>query len=152
VQCSKFASGPWYAVLMGQGRMACGLVLYDSLETLTRIKQGDLTEEASARLTAALAVVFGEPDDLPPADLAAARRHDWKVAGPKAYPSVYRKEPGLAMRRPLAWELELLEGCLRAVPEFVTRHPQDDPTRQEVTVPVSSGELKLVLSWVVEEG
>jgi hypothetical protein len=45
-----------------------------------------------------------------------------------------------------------MEACLRAVPEFVTRHPQDDPTRQEVTVPVSSGELKLVLSWVVEEG
>src|SRR4051794_29979412 len=58
VECAKFTSGPWYAVMMGQGGMTCGLVLYDNLETLNRIKQGDLTEEAQARLTSALAVVF----------------------------------------------------------------------------------------------
>jgi hypothetical protein len=56
--------------------------------------------------------------------------------------------PGRSLRPPLAWELELMEGCLRAVPEFVTRHPQGDPAREEMTVPVASGELKLVLSWV----
>src|SRR5262245_65814757 len=39
---------------------------------------------------------------------------------------------------------------LRAVPEFVSRHPQGDPAREEMTVPVASGELKLVLSWVAE--
>src|SRR4051794_37000967 len=151
VASGKFASGPWYAVLMGQGGMARGLVLYDSLETLNRIKQGDLTEEENARLTSALAVVFGKGGDLPAADLEAARQHGWRVAGPKAYPSAYRKEPGLSMRPPLAWELELLEGCLRAVPEFVRRRPQDDPAAEEVTVPVASGELKLVLAWVPEE-
>jgi len=146
VECARFTSGPWYAVLMGQGGMTCGLVLYDSLETLNRIKQGDLTEEENARLTSALAVVFGNNKDLPAADLDAARQYGWKVAGPTAYPWVYRKEPGLSMRPPLAWELELLEGCLRAVPEFVNRHKQDDPAREEFTVPVASGELKLVLS------
>ena len=55
------------------------------------------------------------------------------------------------MRPPLAWELELMEGCLRAVPEFVNRRQQDDPAREEFTVPAASGELKLVLSWVVED-
>jgi hypothetical protein len=49
------------------------------------------------------------------------------------------------------WELELMEGCLRAVSDFVIRHQQDDPAREEVTVPVASGELRLVLSWVVDE-
>ena len=53
---------------------------------------------------------------------------------------------------PLAWELELMEGCLRAVPDFVARHPQDDPAREEISVPVVSGPLRLVLSWEVEEG
>ena len=47
------------------------------------------------------------------------------------------------MRPPLAWELELMEGILRAVPDFVSRHEQDDPTPEEFTVPVSSGPLKL---------
>jgi hypothetical protein len=74
------------------------------------------------------------------------------VAGPDAYPSVFHKERGLSMRPPLAWELELMEGCLRALPDFVGRHRQDDPARDEVTVPVASGELRLGLSWVPEEG
>jgi hypothetical protein len=30
------------------------------------------------------------------------------VAGPEAYPLVVRINPGLAMRPPLVWELELL--------------------------------------------
>lgn len=84
------------------------------------------------------------------ADLEAARRHDWQVARPDAYPEVFHKERGLSMRPPLAWELELMEGCLRAVPEFVSRHLQDDPTRGTMTVPAASGPLTLALSWVGE--
>jgi hypothetical protein len=44
-----------------------------------------------------------------------------------------------------------MEGCLRAVPEFVARHPQGDPAREAMTVPVASGELKLALSWAADE-
>ena len=56
---------------------------------------------------------------------------------PDAYPEVYHKEQGLSLRPPLAWELELVEGCLRAVPEFVARHHQDDPAGEAMTVQVS---------------
>ncbi len=45
-----------------------------------------------------------------------------------------------------------MEACLRAVPGFVSKHKQDDPAREEISVPATSGELKLVLSWVVEIG
>jgi hypothetical protein len=146
VECDKFTSGPWFAVLMGQGGMTSGLALYDSLESLHRIQQGDLSEEENARLTSALAVVFGEREDLPAGDLAAAIEHGWQIAGPHAYPSVYRMEPGLSMRSPLPWELELLEGCLRAIPEFVRKKTRRlEPFA--ITVPVASGELALVLSW-----
>ena len=72
------------------------------------------------------------------------------MARADAYPEVFQKERGLSLRPPLAWELELMEACLRAVPEFVARHPQGDPATEEMTVPVASGPLKLVLSWVVE--
>jgi hypothetical protein len=129
--------------------MAAGLVLYDDLETLQRIEEGDLSEEENARRTSALAVVFGDEQDMTAADLEAAGRLGWRIAGPMAYPAIYRMEPGLSMRPPLAWEVELLEGCLRALPEFVrkkTRRLAPLP----ITVPVTSGELPLVLSWADE--
>jgi hypothetical protein len=103
-----------------------------------------------ARQSVATTVTFGEQWDIPVADLEAAQRHGWLVARGDAYPEVFHKERGLALRPPLAWELELLEGCLRAIPEFVIRRRQDDPAKEELTVPVASGELKLVLSWVAE--
>ena len=149
VECAQFDSGPWYAVVMGQAGMASGLALYDDLDTLRRIEQGGLSEEENARQTAGLAVVFGEKEDLAPADEEAAGRFGWEVAGPDAYPSVYRIEPGLSMRPPLAWELQLLEGCLRAVPEFARKK-----TRRlaplAITVPTAGGELPLTLSWADE--
>jgi hypothetical protein len=67
-----------------------------------------------------------------------------------AIPDAFHKERGLSLRPPLAWELELMEGCLRVVPEFVARHQKGDPAREEIPVPVSSGPLKLVLSWVAD--
>ena len=151
VECAKFQSGPWYAVLMGQSGLTMGLALYEDLKALRKIwasKQGD---EDNARQSVATTVTFGEEWDIPVADLEAAQKHGWPVARADAYPEVFHKERGLSLRPPLAWELELMEGCLRAVPEFVARHPQDDPAKEEITVPVASGELKLVLSWVAEE-
>jgi hypothetical protein len=150
VECSQFKSGPWYAIVMGQGGITKGLVLYDSLETLQRIQQGNLSDEENARLSAGLTVVFGVKDDLAPADMEAAEKHGWRVAAPSAYPSVYRMEPGLSMRPPLTWELQLLEGCLRGIPEFVrkkTRRLEPLP----ITVPTAAGELPLVLSWVAAQ-
>ena len=53
------------------------------------------------------------------------------MAGPEAYPLVLRINPGMAVRPPLAWELELLEACLRAIPKFLARQanarPNDHP-------------------------
>lgn len=146
VVCSQFESSPWYAVIMGQGGMTRGMVLYDQLETLLRVQQGNQSEEENARLTAGLTVVFGEKDDLVPQDIEAFGQHGWRVAGPDAYPSVYRMEPGLSMRPPLAWEVQLLEGCLRGISEFVRKK-----TRRlaplDIAVPSAAGELALVLSW-----
>lgn len=149
VSSPKFEKGPWYAVMMGQGGMTRGVVLYDDLETLRRIQQGELSEQENAQLTAALAVVFGEPEDMLDADMQAATKHGWRIAGPEAYPVVYRMDPGLAMRPPQAWELELLEGCLRALPEFVRKKTRRLAPLQ-ITVPVPAGELPLELAWEEE--
>lgn len=150
VECTKFQSGPWYAVLMGQSGLTTGLALYDDLDTLRLLWTGGMADEENARESVGTSVMFGEDWDIPAADLDAAKRYGWKVARPDAYPSVIHKERGLSMRPPLAWELELMEGCLRAVPEFVKRHKQDDPAREEFTVQAGAGELRLALSWVIE--
>jgi hypothetical protein len=73
------------------------------------------------------------------------------VANPEAYPTVYRKEPGMALRPPLSWELVLLEACLRAVPAFLARYKPGQTVESRMTLPVATGELDLVLSWVEEE-
>ena len=92
----------------------------------------------------------GEPYEIPVTDLEASKKLGWKVARPDAYPLIFHKERGMSLRLPLAWELELMEGCLRAVPDFVNRHQQNDPAREVMMVPVASGQLRLALSWVVD--
>ena len=136
---------------MGQSGLTTGLALYDDPEPLRRLWAGGFPDKENARRAVATTLIFGEAWDIPVADLEAAQRHAWPVARPDAYPEVFHKERGLSARPPLAWELELVEGCLRAVPEFVNRRRQDDPAREEMTVPVASGELKLALSWVAED-
>jgi hypothetical protein len=150
VECDKFQSGPWYAVLMGQSGLTTGLALYEDLKALRRMWADDRDDEDNARRSVVTTVTFGEEWDIPVADLEAAKKHGWQVARPDAYPEVFHKERGLSMRPPLAWELELVAGCLRAIPAFVTRHQQDDPAREEIMVSVASGQAKFVLSWVVD--
>jgi hypothetical protein len=94
--------------------------------------------------------MFDDETGIPAADVDACRRLGWEVAGPDAYPFIFRKERGMTMRPPLAWELELMEACLRAVPSFLARHRPDDMSRHKMTVPLASGDLSLILSWVEE--
>jgi hypothetical protein len=152
VECDRYQGGPWYAVLLGQSGLTLGLALYDDLGSIRRMWGRPGRREDNLRESVVTSVLFGEDVDLPRADVEAAGRYGWEVARDDAWPWVMHKERGLSHRPPLAWELGLLEGCLRAAPEFVGRRPQDDPTREEFMVPTGSGVLKLVLSWVPEEG
>jgi hypothetical protein len=152
VECDRYHSGPWYAVLMGQSGLSLGLALYENLLALQRLWTGNFSNEDGARETVATSVTFSEEWGLPVPDFDAARKYGWEVAQPDAYPEVMHKERGMSCRPPLVWELELMEGCLRTIPEFLSRRKQDDSTKEEFTVQVASGELKLGLSWVVEEG
>jgi hypothetical protein len=105
---------------------------------------GDASEEENARGMSAISLMFSEAFEMPVRDVDAAEKHGWPVAGPEAYPLVIRINPGLATRPPLAWELELLEGCLRTIPDFL-KTPKGSMSQ---TVSVVSGELTLRLSWV----
>ncbi len=112
-------SGPWFAVIMGQSGMSLGLALYEDLDLLCRLITGDASDEENARRTSALSLTYGEAFELAGKDIDALERHGWPIAGPEAYPTVMRVNPGLAIRVPLKWELELLCGCLECIPEFL---------------------------------
>jgi hypothetical protein len=133
---------------MGQSGMTLGLALYEDLGLLRQMWAGADDDEANALRTVATTLIYGHDTDVPLADVEAARRHGWRVARPDAWPSIFRKDRGRSMRAPLAWELELMEGCLRALPGFVERRRQDDPARDEVTVTTAKGPLTLGLAWV----
>jgi len=148
VACERFDSGPWYAVVMGQSGIEQGLALYEDPHLLRVLLTGQLSDEESGRRTSAISVTFGEAFEMAPEDLDAIDEHGWPVAGPEAYPCVLRVNPGMALRTPLKWELELLEGCLRSIPDFLGQHV----SKAEVPVTVSGDTLTLQLERLEDEG
>ncbi len=146
IECDAFDSSTWYGVVMGQSGVTLGLAMYEDLDLLMEMLSGAVSDEDSGRHTAGLSVTYGEEFDVAPVDLDAAQENGWPIAGPEAYPCPLRVNPGFAFRPPLVWELELLEGCMRAIPQFV------ETDREEATylVPVASGELTLKLSVALD--
>jgi tetratricopeptide (TPR) repeat protein len=150
IECDRYQSGPWFAVLMGQSGLTLGLALYEDLALLRRMWAGKLSDEEGARRTVALTVTFDDDATIPEADLEAIERFGWTVASPDAYPSLFRKERGLSMRPPLSWEIDLMDACLRVLPDFVARRPPDDTTRELVPVKGAALPMELGLSWIEE--
>ena len=151
VECDRYQSGPWYGVVMGQSGLTLGIALYEDLALLRRMYAGKLTDEEGARRTVALTVTFDDDASLSEADLEAIEANGWPIASPEGYPSFFRKERGLSMRPPLAWEIDLMVACLVAMPDFIARRPIDDSTRELVVVPDAIGTpLELTLAWVPE--
>ncbi len=94
----------------------------------------------------ALSLMFGEAFEIPVRDLEAIEKHGWPVAGPEAFPLVIRINPGLATCPPLAWELELLDGCLRAIPAFLA----NESAGALQIVRTETGKLTMRLKWLDE--
>lgn len=148
IECASLESGPRYAVVMGQSGLTFGLALYDELMVLKRLWSNNLSDEENARETVALTVTYDDEAGVGDADLDAIEQYDWEIAGAEAFPAIFRKERGMSMRPPLGWELELMEACLRAIPDFVDTHPLDNLSRHEIVIATASGEQELALSWV----
>ncbi len=116
IECARFESGPWYAVIMGQSGITVGLALYEQLGMIRSLWEADAGDRERNRQSIVLAVTLDRESDANAKDLVAAYERGWEIAHPEAFPTVYRKELGMTMRPPLAWELTLLEGCLRRSP------------------------------------
>lgn len=124
IETDDLSSGPWYAVIMGQQGMELGIALYEDLELLQKIMTGELSDEENSRRTSAISLTFGEEWDVAPEDLDAIKEHNWPVAEAEAYPSVLRVNPGMVIRVPLAWEIELLVASLQSILSFLNQSEQ----------------------------
>jgi hypothetical protein len=144
VACDRFTSSPYHAVVMGQRGMEMGLAIYEDLELLRSILSGQFNQEEVARRSAGMSVTYGEIYDISPWDLEAMEQHQWPVASPEAYPTLMRVNPGFVQRTPLAWEIELMDLCLRAIPEFVAAGT--DSARIDVSLP--GGAVTAHLKWL----
>jgi hypothetical protein len=142
IECPKFNTHTWYGVVMGQSGLVLGLALYEDLAILRRLFAGSGSDEEMSREATGLSIMYGEAFEIPIADLDAAHRHGWPVVSPEAYPNPIYVNPGRSMRPPLAWELELLEGCLRAIPQFL----QGKAVPTTIEVPASRGNMTFHLS------
>lgn len=148
VACAQFDSGPWYAVVMGEAGITVGLALYEDLKLLRKVLSGKLSDEENTRETVALTMTFESPREAHPGDLEAAREHGWEIAGPEAFPVIYRKERGLSIRPALAWELELMAASLRAIPASLAAGRAGAKGPSQFHVPAGTRTLDLTLRWI----
>ncbi len=149
-QLAEFGSSRWYAIVLGQGGQTYGLALYNQMCDIQSIGGGCCSAEEGALGGTALSMLYGEAFEVPIDDMLAAEKHRWPLAGPEAYPFILCTEVAMETRHVQPWELQLLEGCMRAVPEFLEQHPYCEGAPVG-GVPMSAAKLKFTLSWVEPE-
>lgn len=180
VEGTAVGDQPRYCLVMGQSAMTFGLSIYQSLDQIRSMldnRCGGCDDECDADdcgegecggcdvggcsqseidltpLGSSLAVVFDTSEGMTQGDLAAIQQYGWPVAGPEAYPAIYRTAAQLTPEPPTAADLRLLAACLIAIPGFASRHPFDrgGSPCEEFSFSDCDRPLTLSVSWVRED-
>ena len=111
-----------YALVMGQGGVEYGLILYtDWSEVKHQLMDGD--DPMSGWPAGGWHSLFYDTaDNLPFADLDAIEQHGFDIAAEDAYPVVVVIEEHDQVRRPTREEWEWYEAALRVIPVTVRDH------------------------------
>jgi len=149
VECEQLEAGARFAIVLGKKGKTKGLWLCDDWKTCFRFEQGDYKTVADHLEYTALH--FGDHTAISTDDLEKAQQLGFEVAGPKAYPSILRKERGDDFGSPDAGELELLEACLNVIPDFLKRAEDRKSDVYEYDFKGMTGKMTLDLSWVPKE-
>ena len=135
---------------MGQAGQTLGLAIYNDLRAVEEVRGGCCSSAVPVESTS-LSLLFGEGFEIPIADWLAAEQHHWPLAGPEAYPLVLCSTGGVSVRPAEPWELQLLEACVRTIPDFVEQNRYARGAASATFGPVPPANLKLTLSWVEPE-
>jgi hypothetical protein len=99
-----------FALIMGQSGITLGLAVYDDLK---QIQQTFANPGADVHKDLrGFSMVFGEEEELAPADVDAIEQFGWPVATPEAYPAVFRVLPGPKVETPTADEMRYIAAAL----------------------------------------
>jgi hypothetical protein len=158
VRSGQIEGGPRFAIVLGRKSDVKGLWLCDDWKTCVLVERGRY--EMIADHLRYTALHFGGRTEISPDDLEKIRRHGFEVAGPTAFPSVLRKEPGEDFRNPDAGELEHLEACLWVIPDFLRRAEDRKPDVYEYAFKATECRMSLDCAgcrrsgwvWTIPEG
>jgi tetratricopeptide (TPR) repeat protein len=147
LQLREFGSGRWYAAVLGQAGQTLGLAIYDDSRQIEKLCGGCCSETDIGDATT-LSLLFSENFEVPVDDLVAAEKHCWPLASPEAWPLVVCVKGAMVLRPIESWERQLLEGCLRTIPDFVEQYPCGHGPATTTLGPIPPANLKFTLSWV----
>jgi len=144
-----------YAAIMGHGKEAYGLAIYDSLDVLRKTYAG-IPPEALIEQAHWMSVLFGEAIEMPFDDLDDIEKYGWPVANKQAYPLVFRIVPPGTPVRPGKSELLRIEAALLALPTFIRDrlHADEGPPRAAKvtqTITMADGEDRIFLRYPVPD-
>jgi tetratricopeptide (TPR) repeat protein len=142
-----------YALVMGQGGVEYGLVMYTDWNEVKRQSMygGDLLSEWQDRTWNSL--TYDTADLLPFADLDAIEEHHLEIASEEAYPVCVAIEGQGQIRRPTREEWEWYEAALRVIPVVVREYLRPDsrgdykPVETEIDVKTGSGNIKVRVKY-----
>lgn len=149
IVCEQVEGGPRFAVVLGKRARIKGLWLCDDWKTCFLFERGRYPDIAEHLQFTALH--FGPRIQIGPKDLEMAQQLGFEVASSRAYPAAIRKERGADYRGPDSVELEVLEACLRVIPDFLKRAGDRKPDVYEYAFRGKEGNMTLDLSWVPRE-
>jgi tetratricopeptide (TPR) repeat protein len=144
---------PRYAVVMGNGGVEYGLVMYKQWDDF--LLQFGLADHPMEMVPqeGSHSLFFGDITLVPFDDLEAIEEYGWEVADEEAYPIPAVFTPDSEADRPSKADLLWYEAAMRAILEFVPAHlkanDQGDyhPARAEFSIPIYTGLQKVIVEY-----
>ncbi|MBS0265360.1 MAG: hypothetical protein JSS02_25725, partial [Planctomycetes bacterium] len=151
-QLAEFGDRKWFVVLAGPPQPFYGLLMFNEYCDVKNLMGMCCSQDEESQTGRVLRLHFGSVWDATAAEVEAAGKYRWKLAGPEQYPTVVVLDGDDAEPRTVSpWELDLLESVLSAVPDFAKKHPFAKALQSNEPVTISTAKLKFQMSWVDPE-
>jgi hypothetical protein len=142
-----------YALVMGQGGVEYGLVMYTDWSEVKRQSMYDDDPLSGWQARTWNSLSYDTADRLPFADLDAIEEHDFEIASEEAYPVGIIIEGPSQVRRPTRAEWGWYEAALRVIPLVVREHLRSDalgdyePIDTAISVETQKGRIKVGVKY-----